>query len=126
MYASRMTPVAAGIVEAIETGAFICTPKMVAIKAGDLVERTFMTSNGPVDFAAEAVISNGHLLLKDAVLYPRGADPLSDMSRDIYRGFGTMRDWASTQEFSSLEISGTRAANSTSATLGSSWSKNGI
>ena len=29
MYASRMTPVATGIVEAIETGSFACTPKII-------------------------------------------------------------------------------------------------
>ena len=31
MYASRMTPVAAGIVEAVETGVFACVPKILAV-----------------------------------------------------------------------------------------------
>lgn len=37
MYASRMTPVAVGIVEAIETGAFACAPKVT--RTEDLIYR---------------------------------------------------------------------------------------
>jgi hypothetical protein len=94
-----------------------------SISTGQLVERTFMTSKGPVDFAAEAVVKDGQLILKDAVLYGRSEAPLTGMSRDIYRGFDTMKEWAKANGFISLEINGTRALNSTSATPGSSWSK---
>jgi hypothetical protein len=120
---SRILPIVRGISEGVESGAFACISNLPTIKNGELIERTFMTSRGPVDFMAEAVISNNHLLLRDAVLYPRGAEPLTGMSKDIYRGFGSMKDWASNQGFTSLEISGTRAANSTSATPGSFWTK---
>jgi len=82
-----------------------------------------MTSKGAVDFAAEAVVDGGRLILKDSVLYGRTEQALTGMSKDIYRGFETMKTWAASQGFQSLEISGTRAANSTSATPGSTWSK---
>ena len=72
---------------------------------------------------AEAVVQDGRLILKDSVLYGRTEEALTGMSRDIYRGFDTLKQWAASQGFTSLEISGTRAANSTSATPGSFWSK---
>ncbi|MBC7684183.1 MAG: hypothetical protein H7176_03020, partial [Bdellovibrionales bacterium] len=91
--------------------------------AGTLVERTFMTSKGPVDFLAEAWVDGSKLILKDSVLYGRGTEPLTGMTREIYQGFQTLKDWAGSQGFTSLEISGVRAANSSAARPGSTWSK---
>ena len=93
------------------------------ISTGKLIERTFMTSKGPVDFLAETVVNGKQLILKDSVLYGRGETALTGMTKDIYRGFETMKNWAASHGFESLEINGTRAANSTSATPGSFWSK---
>lgn len=107
----------------IGPGAIRSVAGNLAVSTGMLVERTFMTSKGAVDFAAEAVVDGGRLILKDSVLYGRSEQALTGMSRDIYRGFETLKTWAASQGFQSLEISGTRAANSTSANPGSTWSK---
>jgi len=113
---SRMTPVARGIIEAAESGGF-CPA------TGDIVERTFMTSKGPVDFIADVVVQDGRLILDNSILYARSNSPLSGMSRELYRGFGGLRGWAAHHGFDALEINGIRALNSSSANPGSNWSK---
>jgi hypothetical protein len=114
---------ASAIVTAPIGGPEINAGKEGIIVTGALIERTFMTSKGAVDFMAEAVVDGKKLILKDSVLYGRTEEALTGMTKEIYRGFETMKSWAASHGFESLEISGTRAANSSSATPGSAWSK---
>jgi hypothetical protein len=94
-------------------------PEINAGKEGIIVTGALIA----VDFMAEAVVDGKKLILKDSVLYGRTEEALTGMTKEIYRGFETMKSWAASHGFESLEISGTRAANSSSATPGSAWSK---
>ncbi len=109
----------------VEVAATIATvtPAGATVRTGMLIERSFVTAAGKVDFLAEAVVVGDRLILKDVVLYGRSEGALTGLTSDVYRGLNELRTWAASQGFRELQITGTRAANSSSAKPGSVWNR---
>ena len=75
---------------------------------GDVILRTFNTSKGPLDMAAEVQISGRTLHLKDVAVFPRGAESLSLGTREIAALRNQLADEARRLGFDQLRITGTR------------------
>ena len=56
----------------------------VAPKTGDLLERTFPTRQGPVDFLAEVVVEGSTLILNDIVVYSHEQVPRKGLEREAF------------------------------------------
>jgi hypothetical protein len=82
---------------------------------GDLFERTIYTSKGPIDMLAEVVIQGDAIHLKDVTIFPRAAEPLTGLNREILAARTQLINEIRTQEFKQLRITGKRLATSSSA-----------
>ena len=85
---------------------------------GQTFERSIQTSKGPVDVLAEIVVEGDKLILKDIVIYGRGSQPLTGLTRDILAARSQLAAEAKAMGFKQLQIIGMRAQTSTSANPG--------
>lgn len=87
-------------------------------ETGDLFERTFTTSKGPVDFLAETVVEGNTLILKDVVVFGRSPANLSGLTREALAARTQLIKEAKTLGFKKLKITGQRVASSSSGNPG--------
>jgi hypothetical protein len=89
-----------------------------APSTGDLFERTFQTSQGPVDLLAETVVEGKTLLLKDVVVYGRGSSSLAGLTKEALAARTQLVNEAEAWGFEKLRITGQRVQSSSSANPG--------
>jgi hypothetical protein len=89
-----------------------------APKTGELLERTFETPKGFVDFLAETVIEGDTLHLKDVVVYGRGPSNLTGLTREALAARTRLINEAKGWGFRTLRITGHRLPSSSSANPG--------
>ena len=89
-----------------------------APKSGELFERIFQTSKGPVDFLAESVLEGETLLLRDVVVYGRGPSHLTGLTKEAFAARVQIINEARAWGFLKLKITGRRVQNSSSAKPG--------
>lgn len=89
-----------------------------APKTGELFERTFQTSKGPVDFLAETVVDGDTLLLKDVVVYGRDPSNLTGLTKEALAARTQLVNEAIVWGFKKLRITGQRIQSSSSANPG--------
>jgi RHS repeat-associated protein len=88
------------------------------LRSGQLLETTIQTSKGPVDVLAEVVVQGDKLVLKDLVIYGRGAEPLTGLTREMLGALSKVKEVARSLGFKQLQIIAKRVASSTSANPG--------
>lgn len=89
-----------------------------APKPGDLFERTFDTTKGPVGLLAEVEVNGTTLHLKDLVIYGQGQTPLTGLTREVLAARSQLMKEAKSMGFEKLRITGERVQSSSSANPG--------
>ena len=83
-------------------------------KTGDLFERTFNTSTGPIDLLAEVVVEGDAIHLKDRAIFATSAEPLTGLTKEVFAArtqlAGAMKQLGVIQ----LRMTGKRIASSSS------------
>jgi hypothetical protein len=100
-------------------GVAAVTPRALSVfRSGELFERTFATSKGPVGVLAEVEVQGEALLLKDIVVFGEGRTPLTGLTKEVLGARTQIIDEARLAGFKRLRITGQRVAGSTSANPG--------
>ncbi len=92
--------------------------RRIAPQTGDVFERTFVTSKGPVDLIAEVEVCQDTLHLKDIAIFGRGSQPLTGLSPEVFAARTRLINDARALGFKRLRISATRVETSSSANPG--------
>ncbi len=87
-------------------------------ETGDLFERTFQTSKGPVDLLAETVVEGDTLILKDLVVYGRSPANLTGLTMEALAARTQLIEEARSLGFKTLKITGQRTQGSSSGNPG--------
>ena len=87
-------------------------------KTGDLFERAFQTSKGPVDFLAETVVEGDTLILKNVVVYGRSPTNLTGLTKDALAARTQLIEEARALGFKTLKITGQRVQSGSSGNPG--------
>ncbi len=87
-------------------------------KTGELFERTFHTSKGPVDLLAETVVVGDTLILKDIVVFGRSESRLTGLAKEALAARTQLIEEAKALGFKELKIIGQRVASCSSANPG--------
>jgi hypothetical protein len=90
----------------------------VVLKTGDLFERSFQTSKGPVDLLAETVVEGDTLILKDVVVYGRSPSNLTGLTKEALAARTQLIEEAKALGFQKLKITGQRIPSSSSGNPG--------
>lgn len=93
-------------------------PSASELRSGDLFERTFVTSRGPIDFLAEVVVEGQTLTLRDVAIFGRSPTPLSGLSREVFGARTQLAAEVRARGFRTLRITGRRVASSSSGNPG--------
>jgi hypothetical protein len=84
----------------------------------ELLERTFQTPRGPIDFLAEIVVEGKTVILRSVVVYPRGSSKLTGLTRETLAARTQLKNEAKAWGFEKLRITGQRVQSSSSANPG--------
>jgi hypothetical protein len=79
-----------------------------AFRSGELFEREFETSRGPVGILAEVGVEGKVLHLKDVSIYPRGVSKIEIGAREVMAMRDQLLDEVRGRGYEELRITGTR------------------
>ena len=83
-------------------------------KTGDLFERTFNTSKGPIDLLAEVVVEGDAIHLKDMAIFATSAEPLTGLTKEVFAARTQLAGAMKQLGFIQLRMTGKRIASSSS------------
>lgn len=88
----------------------IRVPTALPFRQGEIIVKEFATSQGPVELAAEVVMENQTLWLKDVAIFPKGAEKLDIGIGQVLEIRSGLASEAAELGFSKLRITGTRVS----------------